>query len=240
MTHCTHPSFPPCKLMSEFMGISWLSLVAVCPVLRNIWLLSPFHLWLIHTSDVGWDIQLIMPLIWASSSHLLQSPASILHRGLLTLTRPILITHASSWACYWSEAGLAPFCGLVIIALCMCNQLCRLGRQSRGTMTFWVQWAIAAWKQMTHIPRVFRSGSFSAAERLSTAVSGHPCSLPGHCAIPKDTTLQEHFQYYLLAHMLHLHLRKICISLHMALTENSSSLVQSQELVRQPLSTGTQ
>lgn len=41
---------------------------------------------------------------------------------------------------------LPPFCCLVIIAVRMYHQLRACGRQSRGTMTFGVQWATAPWK----------------------------------------------------------------------------------------------
>ena len=146
--------------------------------------------------SIAWGSQPIMRLICASVFNLLLQPLGLIfNSGLLALTKPALITCASRWVWYQATlAGLAlaPFCCLVviIIALRMNNQLCAVVRQSRGTMTFGVQWAIAARKQITWIPRGFGNASFNATQCLATPAYSHhrsPGSIPRyatHRALP--------------------------------------------------------
>lgn len=115
------------------------------------------------------------------NSDLNKADLCLLFQPTITVTWPDVSLWAScfdetsfNYMCFIpSETGLTYsrfLCCLVIIALCMYNQLCALGRQSRGTMTFGVQWGIAPWKQMTWNPRGFRHTSFSAIGRLATPV----------------------------------------------------------------------
>lgn len=167
-------------------------------------LLSPFDLLLINiTGNVGsiaWRIQPIMRLICAFYFNpLLQSLGLMFHCGLLAMTKPVLITQASFWA--W-DSSETPFCCLVIIALCMYNQLCAFGRQNRGTMTFRVQGAIAPWKQITWLPRGFTDASFNAT--LATP-SVQPSLQPARALVHPHVHYTDQFQYNLPANIAYTH-----------------------------------
>lgn len=66
----------------------------------------------------------------------------------VSLQAPCFDQTSFNFTCFSSERDvetrliwliLGPLCCLIIIAVCMYNQLGALGRQSRGTMTFGVQ-----------------------------------------------------------------------------------------------------
>lgn len=80
----------------------------------------------------------------------------------------------------------------------MYNQLCSLGRQSRGMMTFGLQWAIASWKQITCIPWGFSNASVNAAQCLSSI---WPALQPPRVLVYLQIHYTDHLQYYLLANI---------------------------------------
>lgn len=123
--------------------------------------------------------------------------------GLLASTEPVLITRAPFCSAIL-KARLAwlPFCCLVIIALCMYNQLCAIWRQSRGTVTFlgYIETSLLENKSNA-FPRGFRRFPSTPLKVWPTPASGQPLQRPRAQVYPQTPFHGPFFHYYLLANM---------------------------------------